>query len=338
MAEDNGNVNNNPGYNNVFNKLEKFDGKDDLASWLRTFERACTIAQKTDDLVKGQLLMLCLSGQALAVAEQLEEEKGAQQKFTEQKGRLESVFNTTASKEAKMVEFENRVQRVEESVDEFMLSLVKIYRAATPDATEGASALDIKRKFMHGISSELRRSIYIFCNEPYAADITYQKLLENARKANLQLADQQKDITSPIVAINDNVATRANDVETNLMQAINNLERNFNQRIDSLERQRYDAEGEINYIGNNNRGSSNRNNSRAQHRNYNRGRGNYSNSDTSDHRTTSRNAYNNTNNYNNSSGTNNRSSQNTNSDNREPIRCWKCNGENHIARYCYSKN
>ena len=35
----------------------------------------CTIAKKDDDLIKGQVLMMCLSSQALAVAEQLEEEK-----------------------------------------------------------------------------------------------------------------------------------------------------------------------------------------------------------------------------------------------------------------------
>ena len=120
----------------------------------------CTIAQKTD-LVKGQLLMLCLGGHALAVAEQVEEDKNAQQKSSELKAHLEAVFNTTANKESKMVEFENRFQWIEESEDEFMLNLVKIYRAANPDASEATSTLAIKRKFMHGISSDLRRSTYI---------------------------------------------------------------------------------------------------------------------------------------------------------------------------------
>ena len=74
--------------------------------------------------------MLCLSGQALAVAEQLEEEKKAQQKYSEIKTQLESVFETVATKESRMVEFENRIQHIEESADEFMLSLIKLYRAA----------------------------------------------------------------------------------------------------------------------------------------------------------------------------------------------------------------
>ena len=117
-----------------------------------------------NDLVKGQLFMLCLGGQALAVAEQLEEVKHAQQKFSELKAHLEVVFITTANKESKMVEFENRFQRIEESEDEFMLNLVKIYIAANPDASEATSTLAIKRKFIHGISSDLCRSTYIFCS------------------------------------------------------------------------------------------------------------------------------------------------------------------------------
>ena len=44
-----------------------------------------------------------------------------------------------ARQEAKMVEFENRIQRIQESEDEFMLSLVKLYSAANPDAGEAVS-------------------------------------------------------------------------------------------------------------------------------------------------------------------------------------------------------
>ena len=148
----------------IFSKLEKFDGKGDvdLASWLRSFDRCCTIAQKDDDLVRGQLLLLCLDGQALAVAEQLEKEKRAQQKYSEIKVRLEAVFKTTERKEAKMVAFENRFQKLEENEDEFMLSLVKMYRATDPGATEAIATKAIKRRFIQGIANEVRQSIYIF--------------------------------------------------------------------------------------------------------------------------------------------------------------------------------
>ena len=64
---------------------------------------------KTIVLVKGQLLGLCLTGQGLAVVEQLEEEKKSQQKFPDLKKRLDDVFQTSADMETKMAEFEQRI-------------------------------------------------------------------------------------------------------------------------------------------------------------------------------------------------------------------------------------
>ena len=55
----------------------------DLHTWLKNFERCCTIAEKKDDLVQGQLLMLSVEGRALAVSEQVEEEKGSQLKYSD---------------------------------------------------------------------------------------------------------------------------------------------------------------------------------------------------------------------------------------------------------------
>ena len=314
--------NNGYGYSNVFNKVEKFEGKGDkdLVSWFRLFERACTIAQKTDDLVKGQLLMLCLSGQALAVAEHLEEEQAVQQNFTQLKTRLETVFNTTATKESKMVEFENRVQRVEESEDEFMLSLTKLYKAANPNADDATSKLAIKRKFMSGISAELRRSIYIFCNEPYHADVTCDKFLEHVRQARLQILQQNDQ--SPIAVVKECASTtEPTTSETNLLLAINFLEKNMNERIDSVER-RYDEVNAISSGQHNRQGNNFRGGFRGGYRGYtHRGRANYRNYS----------------NYNQSTRDNN-GNLNNNPTNNSPVRCHKCNGENHFARNCLAKN
>ena len=48
--------------NLFFTKLIKYTGEinEDLNTWLREFYRCCLIAGKTDDLVKGQHLMLLL--------------------------------------------------------------------------------------------------------------------------------------------------------------------------------------------------------------------------------------------------------------------------------------
>ena len=81
----------------VFTKLERFTGNggSDLNTWFRNSERCCVIANKTDDLVNGQLLMLCVEGLvALAVLEDLEELKelkGTPQKFTDIVTKLQSA-------------------------------------------------------------------------------------------------------------------------------------------------------------------------------------------------------------------------------------------------------
>ena len=81
----------------VFNSLEKFNGTGDLKTWLTRFRRCCRVTNKNEDDVKGQLVLLCLEGQALAVAEQLETERDGAQTFAQVVERLENVFDTAAS-------------------------------------------------------------------------------------------------------------------------------------------------------------------------------------------------------------------------------------------------
>ena len=310
---------NSKGFNGVFSKVEKFDGKGDVdfTSWLRSFDRCCTISQKEDALVKGQLLMLCLSGQALAVAEQLEAEKKTQQKYEEIKTRLESVFQTIATKEVKMVEFENRIQRIEESEDEFMLSLVKLYSAADPDATDAVSTKTIKRRFMNGISNEVRQSLYIFCNDPYSSTVTYQKLLEYARKAKMHIFERNPEKQSINAFTDKIVSTDITPGNNSILTAISNLGDNLNRRMDSIESNYTNQQHEINAIAtrgrSNYRGNANRSNYR--------GKANrYRNNNRSDFFSNRDNTYRN------------------NNDQSDVVKCFKCNGENHYARDCRSKN
>ena len=155
----------------VFNSLPKFDGKENLASWLTRFNRCCAVTQKQEEGVKGQIIMLCLTGQALAVAEQLEQERDGTQTFAQVQARLESVFDTVASRERTMCEFESRIQKVDESEDEFMLSLVQLYKCANPNVADQVFQTAVKRKFIQGISPELRRALYVFVNDPSYAII-----------------------------------------------------------------------------------------------------------------------------------------------------------------------
>ena len=113
--------------NIVFSKLEKFTGNGslDLCTWLRNFERCCVIAEKKDDFVKGQILMLCVDGRARAILDQYEEEKATPQKFTDLKKQLEEIFDSPADWDAKMTEFETRIEHIDETEEEFMTALLQ---------------------------------------------------------------------------------------------------------------------------------------------------------------------------------------------------------------------
>ena len=78
----------------IFNTLQKFTGEGDLKTWLEKFGNCCELANKNEDNVKGKLIMLCLSGQALAVAEQLSNELDGAQTLAQVKTRLESAAST----------------------------------------------------------------------------------------------------------------------------------------------------------------------------------------------------------------------------------------------------
>ena len=60
----------------IFSKLEKFTGDGDinLQQWLLNFDRCCVIAEKSDDLMVGRILMLCVDGRAKAILDQFEDE------------------------------------------------------------------------------------------------------------------------------------------------------------------------------------------------------------------------------------------------------------------------
>ena len=88
--------------NIVFSKLEQFtgDGGFDWRQWIHSFERSCVIVGKDDDLVKGQILMMCIDGRAKAILDQFEAEKGSPQKYTTLKAQLSTAFDSPADREA----------------------------------------------------------------------------------------------------------------------------------------------------------------------------------------------------------------------------------------------
>ena len=54
---------------------------------------------------------------------------------------------------------------------------------------------------MNGISNEVGQSLYIFWNDPHAITVTYQQLLEHARKAKMHVLESKYDKQSLNVLI-----------------------------------------------------------------------------------------------------------------------------------------
>ena len=227
----------------------------------------------------------------------------------------ESVFETVATKESRMVEFENRIQHIEESADEFMQSLIKLYRAADPDATDVVSTKAIKRRFLGGISTDVRQSIYIFCNDPHSTTVSYQNLLEHARKAKMLVLERRNDKQS-LNAFSTNInlekpiePTPSND---HILKVISDFNERVNKSMYQIESNYSNPEG-INVI------SRSRNNYRGNRNRYNYNRGTFSNR--------------------NGTSSNWRDNKNMNNEQSgDVLRCFKCNGVNHYARDCRSKN
>ena len=265
--------------------------------------------------------MLFLSGQALAIAEQLEEEQKSQQRYSILKARLQSIFDTAADREIKQTLFENRTRRLNESEDEFMLTLTKLHRSANPTASTEDLNRNVKRKFLNGISPELRRNIFIFCNDPYKTDITTEKLLEATRKAKLHLMgtnEHEVEVNNITQQESSTSNSTSAHVSPSLEESINNLTTLLSQHIETTESKFKNHDAQINAI-NFNTAYPSRENDRSSYFNPN-----------------NRYAPNNRGHYNRNNYTSNRTSNLNMAATRSvnEVICFACGGKNHFARNC----
>ena len=65
------------------------------------------------------------------------------------------VFDLPADREARMTEFESRIQHLDETEEEYMLALIKLFKAANHDVKPEDVNRAVKRKFLNGISADL---------------------------------------------------------------------------------------------------------------------------------------------------------------------------------------
>ncbi len=246
-----------------------------------------------------------------------------------------------------MVLFEGRVLKVNESEEEFMLHLLRLYQAANPDHAAAVTLLAIKRKFMAGISPLLRNKVFIFCADPYDAGVTREALLGHCRRARNLLQPSSSGTESTHDRSTDRVLVANHDVdlfsgggETGMIAAINNLAIQMSEHRRSTDMRLEEFGGAIAAV------TSQQNNFRGRGRGGRGSRGNYYNNNNR--------SYNNrgggySSNYNNfSSGGNNNAASTRGSRSRGSyrggfrggynnggvVRCFNCNGSNHRSAHC----
>ena len=315
----------------IFSTLEKFsdDSRITLDQWLRKFDRCCIVAKKADGddgNVKGQLLLLYVEGRARAILEEYEDALGGEpQSYDVLVNKLKEHFESALTREQAMKTFETRVKKIDESEEEFMLDLVKLYSLANPTHSAAIKLAATKRKFLNGVSQELRRNVFVFCNNPFAAAVTRENLLEYCRNARMHLSvksESNLDDSEAVMVANNSAA--ATDV-SGMAAAINNLSLQFKNHVENTDRRLNEFGETISVMNSNYRGGS-----RAGRGNYrgNRGgfRGNFRG-----------------NSYNNNNGGSQRYNNQYNDgrggyNQQRPKRCYKCSRLGHVARFCDQEN
>ena len=132
--------------------------------------------------------MLCVDGRAKACLDQFEDAKKEPQKYSDLKKQLQEIFDSSFYREARMSEFVQHIQHVDESEEEFMTSLLQTFLAANPSAKDDEIDRAVKRKFLQGIPASLRRNLFIFCQNPYDKDVNPQDLLKASRDVIVHLS------------------------------------------------------------------------------------------------------------------------------------------------------
>ncbi len=72
------------------------------------------------------------------------------------KKQLTVIFDLETNREAHMTAFERCIQKLDESEEEYMTHLLRLFRAANPSAKGEVINHAVKRKFLQGISDALR--------------------------------------------------------------------------------------------------------------------------------------------------------------------------------------
>lgn len=324
----------------IFSTLEKFsDGNGtELNAFLSRFDRCCVVANKVDAdnlPVKGQLLMLFVEGRARAALEEFElANGGVQQTYVALVAKLKEYFDSSSARESSMTLFESRTLKVNETEEEFMLQLQRLYSTANPDHAADVSLLAVKRKFLAGISPSLRDKVFVFCSDPYHANVTRENLLSHCRSArNLLSSTTETPSSSTDYSTTDRVlvsSSEGNLENQTVINTLNNLTIRFEEHVRNTDRRLDEFGDTIAAVSGN---SSRFRSVRGGRGGSNRGRNNQFNT-----------SYNNSNFSYNNSNNNNRGGSKGRGNFRGGSRgagrkCYACSRFGHLARDCpFSEN
>ena len=197
----------------------------------------------------------------------------------------------------------------------FYSELYNLYTSANPDLDPEIQTTAIKRKFLQGISPEIKRNIFVFCNDPYDTAVSRDKLLEYCRNAKVYLSAQSNTNLSVTIGNGSREENSNGDSSgrNEVISAIERLNTQLQQHVNQTE-ERLTAQNEVlaalgrsNYRG---RGSV---------------RGRYVNSPNRYSRGSHR-------------GRGNIRARTPTDNNTRNVVCFKCGGINHYARNCLSGN
>ena len=110
---------------------------------------------------------------------------------------------------------------------------------------------NVKRKFLNGISSQLRLNLFIFCQDPHSDAITTEKLLEAVRKTKLHLMEQTDNTVSSTLGnptVNTVHPASAPVAVDPTLSAINHLTTMFTEHMQTTEAKFKEQEAQIDAI------------------------------------------------------------------------------------------
>ena len=197
--------------------------------------------------------MLCVDGRAKATMDQFEEERKSAQKYSELKKQLSVVLDSATDREAKMAEFERRIQKLDESEDELMTNLLQLFRAANPEAKTEEINRAVKRKFLQGISDELRRNIFIFCYHPFDFKVSHQDFAESLSRCCCASCHNQifpclRSSRPPAVLAATNPPPTSSSSDDATLQAILSLSSKFEEQTRLTQQQLNEQQEQINML------------------------------------------------------------------------------------------